>query len=233
MSVCYTGFAGQQCVGAKIARLMRLGMGQMWTMSNSNIYSASPVKFTPPLLSQWCRQTVMTDINPAGFESTMSFLVWYLSCKISISYLFDRNKLYKNHQQREDSQPWLKCICGYVLMWMCIFVFLYLCIFVYLYICVFVYLSTSLHCCHLPIPYYHSSSTCIVYMHLSDQESGILNPKKSFGRMVFHLKAIFILCRSSKYIFAFLVWIFAQCNSGVGTIGTQARCWLCGSIHQE
>ena len=39
--------SGQQCVGAKIARLMRLGIVQMWAMSNSTIFSANPGKFTP------------------------------------------------------------------------------------------------------------------------------------------------------------------------------------------
>ena len=44
--VCQSG-AGQQSVGAKIARLMRLGIVQMWAMSNSTIFSANPGKFTP------------------------------------------------------------------------------------------------------------------------------------------------------------------------------------------
>ena len=39
--------AGQQSVGAKIARLMRLGMVQMWAMSNSAIYSANRKIYSP------------------------------------------------------------------------------------------------------------------------------------------------------------------------------------------
>ena len=71
--------AGQQSVGAKIARLMRLGMVQMWAMSNSPS-TLQTVKFTP--FSPTCKsslrtggQTGMTDITQ-GPKCLLKVSLW-------------------------------------------------------------------------------------------------------------------------------------------------------------
>ena len=70
--------AGQQSVGAKIARLMRLGMVQMWAMSNS-LSTLQTVKFTP--FSPWKSslrtggQTGMTDITQ-GPKCLLKVSLW-------------------------------------------------------------------------------------------------------------------------------------------------------------